>query len=131
MARTEGEYPLGEPGLIRQVFRIAWPAALEALLIGVVDLVDMAMVSSLKLSAVSAVGVTSQPKRILLMFTLALNVAAAAWVSRRIGAGEKREANHCMHQFLWVSTLLALALYTVGFLFAAPLMKLSGAGHGG
>jgi hypothetical protein len=94
MARTEREHPLGEEsGLIRQVFQIAWPAALEALLIGVVDLVDMAMVSSLKLSAVSAVGVTSQPKRILLMFTLALNVAAAAWVSRRIGAGEKREAN--------------------------------------
>ena len=77
--------------LSRQVFRIAWPAALEALLIGMVDLVDMAMVSSLKLTAVSAVGVTSQPKRILLMFTLALNVAATALVSRRIGAGEKRK----------------------------------------
>ena len=128
MARTEREHPLGEEsGLIRQVFQIAWPAALEALLIGVVDLVDMAMVSSLKLSAVSAVGVTSQPKRILLMFTLALNVAAAAWVSRRIGAGEKREANHCMHQFLWVSTLMALLLYAFGFLLAAPLMRLSGA----
>ena len=110
MAKTEGEHPLREPGLSRQVFRIAWPAALEALLIGVVDLVDMAMVSSLKLTAVSAVGVTSQPKRILLMFTLALNVAATAWVSRRIGAGEKKEANHCMHQFLWVSILMALVL---------------------
>ena len=113
--------------LSRQVFRIAWPAALEALLIGMVDLVDMAMVSSLKLTAVSAVGVTSQPKRILLMFTLALNVAATALVSRRIGAGEKKEANHCMHQFLWVSILMALVLYALGFLFAAPLMKLSGA----
>ena len=113
--------------LSRQVFRIAWPAALEALLIGMVDLVDMAMVSSLKLTAVSAVGITSQPKRILLMFTLALNVAATALVSRRIGAGEKKEANHCMHQFLWVSILMALVLYALGFLFAAPLMKLSGA----
>ena len=113
--------------LSRQVFRIAWPAALEALLIGMVDLVDMAMVSSLKLTAVSAVGVTSQPKRILLMFTLALNVAATALVSRRIGAGEKKKANHCMHQFLWVSILMALVLYALGFLFAAPLMKLSGA----
>lgn len=128
MARTERERPLGEePGLIRKVFQIAWPAALEALLIGVVDLVDMAMVSSLKLSAVSAVGVTSQPKRILLMFTLALNVAATALVSRRIGAGEKKEANHCMHQFLWISIFMALVLYALGFLLAAPLMKLSGA----
>ena len=65
MVKTEG-IPVS---LSRQVFQIAWPAALEALLVSVVDLVDMAMVSSLKLTAVSAVGVTSQPKRILLMFT--------------------------------------------------------------
>ncbi|MCI7282621.1 MATE family efflux transporter [Dysosmobacter sp.] len=123
MVKTEG-IPVS---LSRQVFQIAWPAALEALLVGVVDLVDMAMVSSLKLTAVSAVGVTSQPKRILLMFTLALNVAATALVSRRIGAGEKKEANHCMHQFLWISIFMALVLYALGFLLAAPLMKLSGA----
>lgn len=109
------------------MFQIVWPAALEALLIGVVDLVDMAMVSSLGLTAVSAVGVTNQPKRILLMFTLALNVGATALISRRIGQGEAKEARHCMHQFLWISILMALVLYTLGFLLARPFMELAGA----
>ena len=118
---------LPDADLRRQVFRIAWPAALEALLVGVVDLVDMAMVSALGLTAVSAVGVTSQPKRILLMFTLALNVGATAFVSRRIGQKDEKAANHCMHQFLWVSILMALGLYAVGFVFAAPFMHLAGA----
>lgn len=118
---------LREPSLGRQVFRIAWPATLESLLVGIVDLVDMAMVSSMGLTAVSAVGVTSQPKRILLMFTLALNVGATAFVSRRIGQKDRAAANHCMHQFLWVSILMALSLYTLGFLFARPFMILAGA----
>lgn len=113
--------------LRRQVFQIAWPAALEAMLVGVVDLVDMAMVSSLGLTAVSAVGVTNQPKRILLMFTLALNVGATAFISRQIGRGDQKKAKHCMHQFLWVSILMALGLYTLGFLLARPFVTLAGA----
>lgn len=116
-----------ELSLSRQIFRIAWPATLESLLVGIVDLVDMAMVSSMGLAAVSAVGVTSQPKRILLMFTLALNVGATVFVSRRIGQKDRGAANHCMHQFLWVSILMALGLYTVGFLLARPFMVLAGA----
>ena len=109
------------------MFFIAWPAAIEALLVGIVDLVDMGMVSSLGLAAVSAIGITSQPKRILLMFTLALNVGATALVSRRIGEKDQKGANHCLHQFLWVSVLLAFGLYTAGIILARPLMLLAGA----
>lgn len=115
------------PGLGCQVFAVAWPAALEALLIGAVELVDMAMVSSLGLTAVAAIGITSQPKRVLLMFTLTLNVGATALVSRRIGEGRRQEANHCLHQFLWASILLALLLYAVGIALARPFVLLAGA----
>ena len=127
MKKNNAESPLQGKNLSVQAFHIAWPAALEALLVGVVDLVDMGMVSTLGLTAVSAVGVTSQPKRILLMFTLALNVGATAFVSRRIGQGDRKAAKHCMHQFLWVSILMALGLYALGFLFARPIMMLAGA----
>lgn len=116
-----------EKSLPWQVFHISWPAALEAMLVGVVDLVDMAMVSSLGLAAVSSVGITNQPKRILLMFTLALNVGAAAFISRCIGRGNPKEARHCMHQFLWSSLLISLVLYTLGFLLARPFVLLAGA----
>lgn len=114
-------------GLAWKVFQISWPAALEAMLVGVVDLVDMAMVSSLGLAAVSSVGITNQPKRILLMFTLALNVGASAFISRCIGGGNSQKARHCMHQFLWASFLLALVLYSLGFLLARPFVLLAGA----
>lgn len=125
----EGNYVSCREGksLPWQVFQVSWPAALEAMLVGVVDLVDMAMVSSLGLTAVSAVGLTNQPKRILLMFTLALNVGAAAFISRCIGQGNQKKARHCMHQYLWVSFLMALMLYTLGFLLAKPFVLLAGA----
>lgn len=111
----------------RKIFSMAWPAALESLFVGAVELVDTAMVSSLGLAAVAAVGITSQPKRILLMFFLALNVGASALVSRRIGQGEHQEANRCMHRFLVYCLLLAALLYTGGFLLARPFLIISGA----
>ncbi len=100
---------------------------MESLFIGVIELADMTMVSSLGLAAVAAVGVTSQPRRILLMFILALNVGATALVSRRIGENRPEDANHCMHQFLLLSILLSFVLYLCGFLFARPFMLISGA----
>ena len=114
----------GERG---KIFAMAWPAALESLLVGIVDLVDMAMVSSLGLTAVASVGVTAQPKRILLMFILALNVGATALVSRRIGEKRLDEANQCMRQFVLVCAILSLILYGTGALFAVPFMRFCGA----
>lgn len=118
---------MNERDIRRQIFAIAWPAALESLFTGIVDLVDMAMVSSLSLGAVAAIGVTSQPKRILLMFFLALNVGAAVLVSRRIGEKNMQEANRCMHCFLVYCLLLAGGLYSLSFFLARPFMLAAGA----
>ncbi len=116
-----------ERRLFRAAFSIAWPAAVEALLINVVELVDMAMISRLGLSAVAAVGLTVQPKRILLMPVLALNTGASVLVSRRIGEGCPEEANRCMRQFLLLCAGVSALVYGGGFFLARPFMLFSGA----
>ena len=116
-----------ERSLTRQIFAMSWPAALESLLIGVVDLVDTAMVSSLGLTAIASIAVTNQPKRILLMFIQALNVGATAVVSRRIGEGRLDEAKRAMHQFILACMMLAFVLYAGGIWLADPMMRLCGA----
>ena len=116
-----------ERSLTHQIFAMSWPAALESLLIGVVDMVDTAMVSSLGLTTIASIAVTNEPKRILLMFIQALNVGATAVVSRRIGEGRLEEAKRVMHQFLLVCAALAFVLYTGGILLADPMLRLCGA----
>ena len=45
---------------------VAWPSALESLLVGLVGSIDTMMVGSLGQGAIAAVGITNQPKFILL-----------------------------------------------------------------
>jgi len=123
---------LTDPGLTNKsmwniAFSLSWPAAIESLFVGLVDVVDTAMVSSLGTAAVAAVGLTSQPKRILLCFILAINVGATAIVSRRMGEKNEEAANRSMRMFLIISALFSLVLYTLGFVFAEPFMAFSGA----
>ncbi len=113
--------------MIKVVANLAWPAAFEALFIGMIDLTDTAMVSALGIEAVAAVGLTSQPKRILLMPILAVNVGATALISRFIGAGDEEGANRAMHQFLLICAIISAFLYFLGFLFARSFMLVCGA----
>jgi putative MATE family efflux protein len=113
--------------ILQKTISVAWPAALEGLAVNIVDLVDMAMVSKLGLTAVAAVGVTVQPKRILLMPILSLSIGATALVSRQIGAKQEEKAIHSMQQFLLLALAAGAVLYGFGFLFAEPFMRFSGA----
>ena len=113
--------------LASTVLKLAWPAAVEALFLGLVDLVDTKMVSELGITAVAAVGLTSQPKRLLLMFILAINVAATAVISQLMGRKDQEGANRAMHQFLILSAIASAVLYSAGFILAEPFMYLCGA----
>ena len=116
-----------ERELFRVTCSIAWPAAVEALLVNIVELVDMAMISRLGLSAVAAVGLTIQPRRILLMPVLALNTGASVLVSRRMGEGCPEDANRCMRQFVLLCVVVSALVYGGGFCLARPFMRFSGA----
>ncbi len=48
--------------LYQEAIRIAWPAALEGLLISVIRAVDTMMVGAISPAAIAAVGLTAQPR---------------------------------------------------------------------
>ena len=85
------------------------------------------MISRLGLSAVAAVGLTIQPRRILLMPVLALNTGASVLVSRRMGEGCPEDANRCMRQFVLLCVVVSALVYGGGFCLARPFMRFSGA----
>lgn len=124
---VDHDEPLYRKSLIRNTIKIAWPSATEAFLISVIGAVDMMMVGRLGKEAIAAVGITNQPKFILLATILALNIGVTVIVSRRKGQGRQDLANETMSNALLVSLVLSVVLSLIGIIFAKPFLVLAGA----
>lgn len=109
------------------VYKMAWPSALEAVLVSLIGSIDLMMVGGLGSAAVAAVGITNQPKFILLAMIMSLNTGVTAIVARRRGEEDSAGANRCLRQSLVLSFSIAIVMGAVGFIFAKPIMVFSGA----
>ena len=113
--------------LYGEAVRIAWPAALEGLLISVISAADTMMVGTIGPSAIAAVGLTAQPRMILLILSQGLNIGTTALVARRRGAGNEQGVKACLNQALYLSALTGLIITICGLLWAEPFMRFAGA----
>lgn len=111
----------------KRALKIAWPSALEAVLVSLIGSIDTMMVGGLGPAAIAAVGITNQPKFILLSVIMSLNVGVTAIVARRRGQEDKLGANSCLRQSLLISFVISIIMAAVGFIFAEPLMIFAGA----
>lgn len=93
----------------------------------IIGSVDTMMVGSLGAASIAAVGLTSQPRMILLIFAQALCVGTTALCARRKGAHEDAGANACLNQSLSIITIIGILMTLIGFFGAEPLMRLGGA----
>lgn len=124
--KTEGELA-NSKSYYKDVYMMAWPSALEAVLVSLIGSVDLMMVGGLGSTAVAAVGITNQPKFILLAMIMSLNTGVTAIVARRRGQEDSDGANKCLRQSLMLSFGIAIVMGTIGFIFAEPIMIFSGA----
>ncbi len=106
---------------------LAWPSALEAVLVALIASVDTVMVGGLGPAAISAVGITNQPKYIVLSVIVSLNVGVTAIVARRRGQRDIDGANSCLKQAILLSSALSLFMSVLGILFAREILLFSGA----
>lgn len=117
--------PLKE--LYRRMINIAWPSTVEGALISIIGSVDTAMVGTLGSTAIAAVGITTQPRMILLLLGQALCVGTTALIARRRGEEDRESANAVLAQSMYLVTFLGIAMTLLGYFLAGPLMKLAGA----
>jgi putative MATE family efflux protein len=108
-------------------YKIAWPSALEALLVGLIGSVDTMMVGSLGKGAIAAVGITNQPKLVLLAMIFSLNTGITAVTARRKGQADQAEANRTVRAGIMLCTAMSLLMAFLGFIFAKPILLFSGA----
>lgn len=122
-----GELPQSR-SLYKRAISMAWPSTLESVLVGLIGAVDTMMVGSLGHEAISAVGITVQPRFIFLAFVLSLNVGVTAVTARRKGQNDRAGANGCLKQALLLSGGLSLLLSIGAIIFAEPILRFAGAG---
>ena len=110
----------------RDVLRVALPTMAEMTL-SAGTAVDTIMVSSLGKWALAAVGLSAQPRFVLLVLCMGINVGFTALVARMRGEGDRAGMNAVLRQALLVSAVLSVALAVAGGLLSRRAMVWMGA----
>lgn len=113
--------------LYRDILHIALPATVELALTSLVSMVDLIMVGNLGTWAITAVGLTTQPKFILMTMSMAMNVGATALVAQSKGAEDQEQAKSYTRQTLIINLILALLFSLIGFAISEPMICFMGA----
>ncbi len=112
--------------LFKSAFKMAWPAVLENFFVSLASMIDTLMVSGLGTAAVSAVGLTTQPKFIALTLFLAVNVAISALVARRFGQNNRYNANEILFTSLIFTVVACLVITVITVLGADTIISWCG-----
>ncbi|MBQ7184800.1 MAG: MATE family efflux transporter [Clostridia bacterium] len=120
-----------DPAQVKELYwktlLIAWPSTVEGALMSVISSVDTMMVGTLGAASIAAVGLTSQPRMIMLILAQSLCIGTTALCARRKGAHDRPGANACLNQSLGIITLIGVLMTLIGFFGAEWLMRLGGA----
>ncbi|GHV62043.1 MATE family efflux transporter [Spirochaetia bacterium] len=113
--------------LYRDVVKIAFPSMGEMVLVQLASMVDLMMVGQLGPWALTSVGLATQPKFLVMILFMAMNVGATAMVARYRGAGNPEKANMVLRQALLLNFILGIASSVAGYIFAEDLIRFMGA----
>ncbi len=111
---------------IGDIGRIAWPSITEMILTSLAGLVDQVMVGNLNPLAISAVGLTNQPKMLLQACFIAFNVGSTALIARFRGAGQQGDACRVMRQNMMLTLFISAVMSVIGYIFAEPMIRFMG-----
>ena len=128
--RTDEGLPASKE-IYKIALKTAWPSIVETFLVGLIGLMDTVMVGALGGTlgddAIAGVGITGQPRMILLACVFSLNIGVTAVVARRRGEENSAKASETLMQSLIVCFFIVIVMGFLGFVFARPLMLFAGA----
>ena len=122
-----GEIPPSR-AIYSRTLNMAIPATTETVLVGIMGMIDTIMVGTISTAAIAAVGITTQPRFIVLSMIVALNIGVTAIVARRKGEGDIISARSSLKQAIVISFALSLLLGALAYMYAHPLLSFAGAG---
>jgi len=117
-----GDIPPSKDAYGRTV-RFAVPAVIEMVTIALMDMIDIAMVGQVSPHAISAVGITGQPRMLVFSIFMAINIALTAIIARKKGEGDMDAAKSCLRQGILISVLVGIKMTVLAVLVARPLLE--------
>ncbi|MCL2819297.1 MAG: MATE family efflux transporter [Oscillospiraceae bacterium] len=121
-----GEIP-STRDIYRRTLNMAVPATTETVFVGIMGIIDTIMVGTISAAAIAAVGITNQPRFIVLSIIVALNTGVTAIVARRKGEGDLLSARSSLKQATVLSLIFSLLVSVAAYIFAYPLLSFAGA----
>lgn len=115
-----------DESLNKTVLYIAAPAVAELVLTALSQFVDTVMVGGIGAYAIAGIGITNQPRFVMLASFIALNVGTTALMARFKGANDKASADVVTAQSVLLTLVLAAVITVPGWLFARPMMQALG-----
>lgn len=116
--------------LTRDVMMLAWPSLLELILTQLTSIADQIMVGRIPgemgVVALAAVGLSYQPKFLLMTAVQALNVGATAVIARYRGQQNREKVNQVFRHALLINFLLSILIMVTGLLNADWMVRFMG-----
>lgn len=120
MADTDYEirrrYLLKNKNLYKTTLYLAWPVILQSLLQVSVGTIDMKMVGTLGVDAISAVGTSRNIIMVFMVLVIAISTGTTAMVARFVGRGDGEGASIAAGQAFLLSLTLSALIVPVGLM---------------
>jgi putative MATE family efflux protein len=116
-----------EGNIGRAIVLLAVPMVLEMIMESLFGVVDVFWVSHLGADAITTVGLTETCLTLVFVIALGLSMGATALVARRIGEKHEDAAGLVAVQVIFVGLVVSAVVASVGYIFAADLLRLMGA----
>ncbi|GAL31550.1 Na+ driven multidrug efflux pump [Vibrio maritimus] len=107
---------------IRTNFTIAWPLALNALLMQSMLMIDIWLVSPLGEKPLAAMGIATTIVAFILGIQMALANGSQLVLSRAVGSGRPQALSSAVSSGMLINFAVALLFWTLLSLFEAPLL---------
>lgn len=120
------EFLLNNDNLYFNVLYLAWPAVLQSLLQVLIGTIDIKMVGSLGVDAISAVGTGRNIIMLIMVLVMAISTGTIAMISRFTGMGDHESASASAGQAFFLSILAAAFMIPLGLLTNEWILKLLG-----
>jgi len=113
--------------LLSDVTLIAWPSFVELVLTQLTSMADQVMVGQMPgaegVMGLTAVGLASMPKFLLMTMVIAMNVGTTAVVARSRGQQDQKKANQVFKQAMLLNLIMSIGLMLVGLACSEWLIR--------
>ena len=104
------------------ILDIGIPSFLETLFTTFASIIDSKMVSSLGVTAISAISVTNQPRLFIFSIFFALNTVTSSLVAQYVGKNDREKANRIFDAVLKIVFILSITASVLSIVLARPIM---------